>query len=221
MTTACPCSCVICKKLTSNLGIAAHVSMIHEKNLSWTKAGNKARKGKSPWNKGLSIETSDGMKKQTETFRTNFLSGFHKPAFQKHSEETKKQMSISRKKLYESGWEGKSGRCLKFDYNSPIAGNIKVDGTWELKVAKWLDNKKLTWKRNKIRFPYINLQGNKSTYCPDFWIKEWNSYLEVKGHETDLDRCKWQQFPDKLIIWKKKEIYSLEGELGQGARAAC
>lgn len=54
-------------------------------------------------------------------------------------------------------------------------------------VAKWLDKNGLKWKRNKERFSYINLKNTKSTYCPDFWIEDWNTFLEVKGYETDLD----------------------------------
>jgi hypothetical protein len=35
----------------------------------------------------------------------------------------------------------------------------------------------------------------------------------VKGYETDLDRLKWSQFTEKLIVWKKDELFKL-GILG-------
>ena len=54
------------------------------------------------------------------------------------------------------------------------------------------------------------LAGKVSYYTPDFWIEELKGYLEVKGYETDLDRCKWKQFPEMLTIWKKEEIKNLE-----------
>lgn len=122
-------------------------------------------------------------------------------------------------KRYQSGWMPKAGRCKKYDYYSPIAGSVKLDGTWELKVAKWLDDQQLTWERNNKRFPYIHLNGKQSHYVPDFWVEEWNAYLEVKGYETKLDRCKWSQFADKLIIWKKNEIDRIS-EGGQDGNAA-
>jgi hypothetical protein len=109
-------------------------------------------------------------------------------------------------KRYEAGWQPKAGRCTKYTYESKIAGKILVDGTWELEVAKWLDSKCLNWKRNTKRFPYTNIEEKISHYTPDFWIEEWDSYLEIKGYETDLDRCKWAQFKENLIVWYKKDI---------------
>ena len=96
------------------------------------------------------------------------------------------------------------------DYESPIAGKIKIDGNWELKVAEYLDFLKVKWKRNKKRFSYFNVFKNKeSTYCPDFWVEDWNTFIEVKGYETDLDRCKWAQFSEPLLIWKKDKLKEL------------
>jgi hypothetical protein len=81
---------------------------------------------------------------------------------------------------------------------------VLLDGTWEVAVANWLDENLYTWKRNTNRFSYLNLKGNVSHYTPDFWVTEFNSYLEIKGYETSLDRCKWSQFSEPLIVWKKK-----------------
>ena len=63
--------------------------------------------------------------------------------------------------------------------------------------------KEYNWKRNTKRFQYINLKGTISHYVPDFWVNELNSYIEVKGYETELDRCKWSQFKDPLVVWKR------------------
>ena len=98
----------------------------------------------------------------------------------------------------------------KYRYNSVIAGEITLDGTWELEVAKWLDAQNYNWKRNKQRFQYINLKNVISYYTPDFWVEELNGYLEVKGYETELDRCKWQQFTENLIVWKRKDLQKLK-----------
>ena len=107
---------------------------------------------------------------------------------------------------YEAGWMPKAGRCKKIQYVSPIAGIIWVDGTWELAVAKWLYSKEYNWKRNTKRFSYTNLKGNISNYTPDFFVEELEGFIEVKGYETALDLCKWEQFPEKLIVWKRKEL---------------
>lgn len=109
-------------------------------------------------------------------------------------------------KRHAEGWDNKAGRCKKYKYSSEVAGEVTLDGTWELETAKWLDKNKYNWKRNKTRFQYTHLNGNIRHYTPDFWVEEFGGYLEIKGYETDLDRCKWSQFPDKLIVWKKKEL---------------
>ena len=128
----------------------------------------------------------------------------------KHTAEFKDRQRHNIIHRYENGWEPKAGRCKKFVYVSPIAGNVKLDGTWELAVAKWLDNQNYNWKRNTKRFQYINLKGAISHYTPDFWVEELNGYLEVKGYETELDRCKWGQFLEPLTIWKKSTLVEMK-----------
>ena len=120
---------------------------------------------------------------------------------------------------YEQGWMPKAGRCKKIRYNSPIAGEVLLDGTWELAAAKYMDLQGWKWNRNRVRFPYTNLKGKTSYYTPDFYVEELGGYLEVKGYETELDRCKWKQFPEQLIIWKRDTILSMM-ERGQDGNAA-
>lgn len=151
-------------------------------------------KGRIAWNKGLPA--------WNKGLPGTFLG-------KSHSAETKEKMSDSKKELYASGWEPICGRCKKYKHISPIAGEILVDGTWELKVAQHLDSLGVTWNRNKLRFNYIRPDGKAATYQPDFYVDDWNSFLEVKGYETELDRCKWSQFVEPLIVWRKKEIIDL------------
>lgn len=128
----------------------------------------------------------------------------------KHTAEVKLEMSNRKKALYASGWEPTCGRCKKYLHSSPIAGDVKLDGTWEVKVAEHLDKLGVVWKRNRERFSYIRPDGKSATYQPDFYVEDWCTYLEVKGYETALDRAKWEQFDKPLIVWRKKEIQNLE-----------
>ena len=111
-------------------------------------------------------------------------------------------------KRFEDGWQPKAGRCKKIPYNSKIAGDVVLDGSWELVAAKYLDMQNVTWTRNKIRFEFLNLVDKQSWYTPDFFVKEWDTYIEVKGYQTELDTCKWSQFQFNLRIWRKAEIDS-------------
>jgi transposase len=123
-----------------------------------------------------------------------------------HSKEFKEKQRKNIIERYEAGWMPKAGRCKKYKYISKVAGEVLLDGTWELAVAKWLDSKNYNWKRNTKRFPYTNLKNTLSHYTPDFWVEELGGYLEVKGYETKLDRCKWEQFTEPLTVWKKKDL---------------
>jgi hypothetical protein len=127
-----------------------------------------------------------------------------------HSEEFKIKQRDRIIARYEAGWMPKAGRCKKYRHVSPIAGEVYLDGTWELTVAKWLDENEYNWKRNTKRFQYTNLKGTISHYVPDFWVEELKSYVEVKGYETALDRCKWSQFQDPLVVWKRKELTEMK-----------
>lgn len=127
----------------------------------------------------------------------------------KHTAEFKESQRDKIVARYKAGWMPKAGRCKKFTHISPIAGTVLVDGTWELKVAKWLDEQHYNWKRNIMRFQYTNLSGKISHYTPDFWVEELNGYLEIKGYETALDRCKWSQFNESLVVWKREELTSM------------
>lgn len=194
--------CDFCRKEFTKL--IHHIAYCKDNPNRSTKVGKP--KGIPPWNKGktgfvTSVETRAkiGIKSRGRT----------------HSVETKEKMSQQKKDLYASGWEPTCGRSKKYKYSSPIAGDISVDGTWELIVAKYLDFLRFTWQRNRKRFPYIHLNGKDSTYQPDFYIEEIDCYIEVKGYETDLDRCKWNQFPHKLKVWRRKEIQTMEDELAR------
>lgn len=101
------------------------------------------------------------------------------------------------------------GRCKKIWYKSSMAGRISCDGSWELAFAKWCDEHKIPFKRNRIGFKYWRSDKNReANYFPDFVIGD--LYIEVKGYETELDREKWSQFPFQLLVLRKKQIKLLE-----------
>lgn len=190
--------CQFCGRETTNPG-ANKKHEIGCRNNPNSKICGGNKKGYVPWNTGkVGVQTAWN-KGKPGTFRGK-----------KHTAETKRKMSESKKALYATGWECIAGRCPKYDYESPIAGKIKVDGSWELAFCEFADKMQLNWERNKKRFPYTKPDGTKSTYQPDFYVKELKSYIEVKGYETDLDKAKWEHFPENLIVLRKKEIGGLD-----------
>lgn len=205
--------CPLCGVEKTKKGICSHIWRKHTENgLEYSKRISKRniitgfKKGtRSSWNKNLTKNTDERVRKISEQVKK-----YHNNNVFKHSEETKHKMSLLMFERYKNGWEATAGRCKKFDYISPVAGKIKVDGNWELKVAEYLDTLKVVWLRNKKRFKYFNsIKKTNSTYCPDFYVKDWDAYIEVKGYETELDRIKWSQFLSKLLIWNKVKLKEL------------
>lgn len=96
----------------------------------------------------------------------------------------------------------------KCTYTSKIAGKVKLDSTWELAYAKYLDKNKIEWKRNLIKFPYY-FEKKLCYYIPDFFLIKEDIYIEVKGFETDRDKAKWRDFPYQHKVLRKEDLLEL------------
>lgn len=198
--------CPKCNSYISN-SIEKHINYCDGNGTRRQKEAIRKTEIKTSWNKGLTKETSDSLKKISESLKKRYNNPDN---IQKHTEETKKKLSKIMLDRYKNGWENKAGRCKKIEYDSKIAGIVKLDGGWELATAKYLDSIGVQWIRNKKRFKYWNsIKESESTYCPDFFIKDWNKYIEVKGYKTELDEIKWKQFKEELEIWDKEKLKSL------------
>lgn len=95
-------------------------------------------------------------------------------------------------------------------YESPIAGKIKLDSKWEEHVAKRLDELQVEWYRPKCRLPYYDLDGIEHSYLPDFYVKTYNCFIEVKSPFIS----KWQNSQNKVSYVKEhyKFVRWLESE---------
>ena len=92
-----------------------------------------------------------------------------------------------------------NGRTPVIDYNG-----IKLNGSWEVLVAKVLDEYNIQWNRPTNPFKY-EWNNNTHYYYPDFYLPEYDKYIEVKGYERERDICKYKAVPN-LIVIKRKEI---------------
>lgn len=99
----------------------------------------------------------------------------------------------------ESYTSSNRGRTKQIEFDG-----IKFQGQWELDFYKWAKDQGLEPKKPTKAFKY-HYQGER-WYHPDFYIEKLNAYVEIKGYETDKDRAKWTQFPEKLIIIKEQQI---------------
>ncbi len=100
--------------------------------------------------------------------------------------------------------------------SSNVCGRVKkykfdgrwLTGTWELEVAKSLKKHGINWI-NEIEGIEYEWNGNTHLYFPDFYLTDYNMYVEVKGYEREKDRCKWKAV-DNLIVIKVNEIKKIK-----------
>lgn len=85
----------------------------------------------------------------------------------------------------------------------------KVQGTWERDLALVFEELQIKWIRPKCWLYKMN--GKQRRYSPDFYLPDYDLYLELKGYWWGNDREKMdavlEQHQDKKIIIIEKELY--------------
>lgn len=105
-----------------------------------------------------------------------------------------------------------TGRCKWYDYTSSIAGNVRLQGTYELRFAKILDKLGWEWENTKEFFPYCE----DHSYVPDFKVLLNNKiiYFDTKGWFSKQDQEKIKQVREvcniDLIIVTKPILETYE-----------
>lgn len=94
-------------------------------------------------------------------------------------------------------------------YVSPFAGRVYLESSWERLIAEDLDANNISWVRPKY-IKYI-LDGRTRMYYPDFFLVDYNCYLDPKNpHVQDLHAKKIQavisQNNVKLLILNKNQL---------------
>lgn len=91
-----------------------------------------------------------------------------------------------------------SPRTKGYAYEGP-RGKIQMHSSWEVKVARILDELQLTWIYEPRKF-----RTSAGGFIPDFWIDEAACYLEVKGYEHANAAEKLaafrQEYPYELVV---------------------
>jgi predicted DNA-binding protein YlxM (UPF0122 family) len=128
--------------------------------------------------------------------KTRIQNGNHK-----HNEHTKKKLSeIAIKR----GFGGKNYR-KNFVYKG-----INLESSYELLLAKELDKNKINWIRPK-RLYWIDATGKNRHYTPDFYLPDYNVYLDPKNDyliKIDSEKIKLCSDQNNVIILvlSKKEL---------------
>lgn len=126
----------------------------------------------------------------------------------KHTKETKKKLSLIAKKRNLGGFSRS-----KKHYNG-----YKLGSSYEVTVAKSLDANNIKWEQCK-RFTYIDSNGVDRTYTPDFYLPDYNIYLEPKNDylinninpgtgikDTEKIKLASEQNNIKVLILNKEQL---------------
>lgn len=203
----------ICKECNRDFGsrqaTTSHIFRAHTnggKAVGGRQKGTLYKGGYPAWNKGLTKETDSRVAKNALAVSIATKGRPGRP----HTDKTKRL--ISRQKSINN----KGGRSKWYE----VAGQ-KVQGTWERNVASKFEELGITWeklKTNQHTFDYV-MNGKVRCYTPDFYLKDFGIYIEIKGRWWGNDREKMnivlKTYPDKRIVIVEKEGYEkiLRGEL--------
>lgn len=166
--------CPYCKNEYKPMGINYHIWKMHtdegknfNPNMGYVKGSRKGiGKGK---------HVSEATRKK--------LSIALKGKSHKHTQETKDKLSLKRIEYLENNDQ----YTLWFKVTNGKR-EINVQGTWEKRFAEYLNNKNIKWDRFHIKY-----EGHRR-YTPDFYLPEYNIYIEVKGWMKDRDIDKMKRF---------------------------
>lgn len=126
----------------------------------------------------------------------------------KWSEERRKLHSEIMQEVVRSNPESYSsnnvcGRVKIVEYDGR---NLK--GSWEVKLAIWLNSIGVEWQ-SEVNPQEYYWNDTNHLYFPDFFITEYDIYIEVKGYKRERDIAKWSQFKGTLFVVDKSIIEQL------------
>jgi hypothetical protein len=76
-------------------------------------------------------------------------------------------------------------------YKTKDGKQVPMDSTWEVIMAMRLDELNIQWDRDEnMKLPYFAKSGRKRNYIPDFYLPDFDAYLEVKGYLTESAKHK-------------------------------
>ena len=81
--------------------------------------------------------------------------------------------------------------------------------SWELDYARFLDYTRLKWEYECATFP-LSVDGERTSYTPDFYLPDSNEYVEVKGYYSDKNKKKMQVFFDTYADTYVRMIFESE-----------
>ncbi len=141
------------------------------------------------WNKGLTAETSEAVKRGRDTFMKRYKTGEIKKFVVSKDRREKISEAVSNW-LSSDAYDTHFKHIKRYFVKNLDGIEYKCQGKWEKAVAEKLNSLGIKWIRGKpIKY---QIDGVTHRYNPDFYIPDENRYVEVKGYYFERDRVKMQ-----------------------------
>lgn len=101
-------------------------------------------------------------------------------------------------------------------HTKPDGTEVIMDSSWEAKLAVLLDRLEIKWDRgDHLVLDYQTPRGRKRKYIPDFYLPDYDIYVEVKGYWTDAAKLKVADVEQRhgiklLILESLREVGRIE-----------
>jgi hypothetical protein len=97
----------------------------------------------------------------------------------------------------------------RYHYNG-----VLMDSAWEVEIAQWMDEHKVRWERSrKLMFWWTDTVGAKHRYYPDFYLPDYNVYLDPKNRyliSRSREKMEAVQRENEIVI-----VWGLKGDVLQ------
>lgn len=165
------------------------------------------------WNRGKTKDTDASIAKQCETYKQHFEEGLFSGSFlgKQHTEQSKNKIRLF---AINNATEKRFRNRKTFIYK-----NQKFVSRYEVRVAEELDKNNIQWTAQPCRFPYVAPDGKQHHYTPDFYLPEYDVYLDPKNDYlinsvnqnfgySDMDKISWvcEQNRIRVLILSDKEL---------------
>ena len=95
---------------------------------------------------------------------------------------------------------------------SPLTDSTySYQSAYEREFMRYLDDHNIKWIKNRERFRYKDEENKEHYYIPDFFLPEYDLYIETKGCVRHSDPLKFQAFPEnkKLVLLLANDLQEL------------
>ncbi len=167
------------------MGIGTHAWRKHGAGVGW----NENNKNKIAWNRGLTKETDDRIKKIANTWSTIIKQKIRNGEYimPKMTNERKKALSILQ------SMNNRGGKCKWYDFKKDDNSIIKAQGKLELSFLNMFYKYDKNIDRSRKTFEWKDTKNTIRRYTPDFYSPMLDLFFEIKGYWWKDDKEKMRR----------------------------